>query len=338
MDNHKRRCTLCGKEAFLIEEFYQGYMEGNFYKIYLCEHCNTSFSIANGDEVDIYDIIYQFAEKLPGYDRYYRYYNAIKSEKKPLEYLAKSEETYWIVKDSLSKIEKEKSEIKIIEIGSGLGYLTYALNKEGYNAQGIEISCNAVKKATQQFGYHYTCADIYDYFKKAPKQYDVAILTEVIEHVENPIEFLRVVRSVLKDGGKMIITTPNKTIFSQNEVWRTDLPPVHLWWFSKKSMLYIGNLLDMKTAFTDFTNYYKKKTVFVTLKPHEKQPKPILNSEGLLMTSPPLKGIRLYIHSIKSALEKIKICYTIVKKIKYGRYIYKCNKEGGFLGIIFEKN
>jgi SAM-dependent methyltransferase len=42
-----------------------------------------------------------------------------------------------------------------------------------------------------------------------PRQYDAIIVSEVIEHVQNPISFLRDFKKLLKPLGVMIITTPN---------------------------------------------------------------------------------------------------------------------------------
>lgn len=335
MDNNGTICNLCGKEALLIEKSYQGYVENSFYKIYFCSNCNVSFVPINEDVEIIYDLIYRYAEKVNGYNRYYRYLNTVKNEKDPLEYLASSEETYWVVKDALSKIEKEKKDIEIIEIGSGFGYLTYALNKDGYNTLGMDISQRAVEKAIQQFGSYYICADVNEYSKSTPKQYDVAILTEVIEHIEKPVEFLRSVSSMLKKEGKIVISTPNKTIFSDDIIWNTDSPPIHLWWFSKKSMLQIGGLLDMKVEFTDFTNYYKSREVFASLAPYK--PKPHFNSKGILIN--PQDEIPIpYTNPIKAFFKKNKTLLYIVRKIKFGKYFYKFGKAGPFLGVIFEKN
>jgi len=253
LNNNQKQCRLCGKEAHLVEEFCQGYIKDDFYKIYFCESCNTSF-VYNCGDVGIYNLIYRYAEKVPGYDRYYRYANAIKNEKNPLDFLALSEEAYWMVKDALSKSEKPKNETFIIEAGSGLGYLTYALNTEGYKALGIDISQNAVEKAIKNFGSNYICANIHEYAEKHQNQYDIVVLTEVIEHIEEPIEFLGSLCLMLKQGGRIILSTPNKTIYPVNVLWATDLPPVHLWWFSETSMRYIGNMLGMNTVFTDFSN------------------------------------------------------------------------------------
>lgn len=60
---------------------------------------------------------------------------------------------------------------------------------------------------------------------------------------------------MLKEGGKIILSTENKTIYPSSAIWQSDLPPVHLWWFSEKSMAFIAEKLIMKINFTDFTNY-----------------------------------------------------------------------------------
>jgi hypothetical protein len=62
------------------------------------------------------------------------------------------------------------------------------------------------------------------------------------------------------------LTTPNKTIYPANIIWNTDLPPVHLWWFSENSMRYIANKLNASVQFVDFTEYYRKKHVYCNIK------------------------------------------------------------------------
>jgi len=41
------------------------------------------------------------------------------------------------------------------------------------------------------------------------RRFDTIIAGELVEHLENPYEFLRDVRSLLNPGGRLIVTTPN---------------------------------------------------------------------------------------------------------------------------------
>ena len=54
--------------------------------------------------------------------------------------------------------------------------------------------------------------------------FDAVIAGDVIEHLENPSRFLREVSRVLKDGGRLIISTPQA-----NDWWVT----LHNWFFRR---------------------------------------------------------------------------------------------------------
>jgi hypothetical protein len=41
-------------------------------------------------------------------------------------------------------------------------------------------------------------------------------------------------------------------------VWQNDIPPVHLWWFSEKSIEALAKSFGKKCSFIDFTPYTKK--------------------------------------------------------------------------------
>jgi SAM-dependent methyltransferase len=289
-------CLLCGKEAVLAANNYNGYREGDNFSIYHCDNCNTAFSYPRIDSGYIYDLIYRNGSKVPGYDRYYKYFDTVKSLDHPLDYLAESEleSTYWGIREHLSK-KQVKSAYKIIEIGSGLGYLTYSLNKEGYNAIGMDISSEAVNKARENFGETYVCADLAEYAKFHKEEYDFVILTELIEHVENPIIFLKYCMQMLKNRGEIILTTPNKTIFSKKIVWNTDLPPVHIWWFSEESMRYIAAEINATVEFIDYTNYFKNKSAYIDTN-KDFHHNPVFDKENCLLPSPP-PNLAIYLKS-----------------------------------------
>jgi len=118
----------------------------------------------------------------------------------------------------------------------GMGYLTYAFNRRGYDCTGVDLSRAAVSEAKRRYGDHYYVSDVGADSGGDDKKYDVVVLTEVIEHVEDPLALLRSIGKSLNPGGEIILTTPNKDCYSADDVWNTDLPPVHLWWFSHDSL------------------------------------------------------------------------------------------------------
>ena len=249
----------------LIYENHAGYQAPEVFQIYYCKNCDTSFASPMNENHSVYEQIYKNSNTIPGYNRYWNYFNSIGTTSRPLNYLAKKEEAYWGVRQSLIKTVINKSENKILEIGSGLGYLTYALRKDGYDCSGLEISETAVNMATRKFGNFYICADINEYSVQNSASYDIIILTEVIEHLSDPFTFMRLSSKLLKSDGKIIVTTPNKSFYPAGYYWETDLPPVHFWWFSKKSMKILAEKMDMNIYFTDFTRFSLMNTKIVNL-------------------------------------------------------------------------
>ncbi|MBP1637284.1 MAG: type 11 methyltransferase [Bacteroidetes bacterium] len=260
------RCLLCGHTAELTYKNHPGYISSQTFDIYHCKECNTSFSLPQIDASKTYDFIYKNVKLVPGYERYSIYKNSIINEKYPLEFLSDAEDTYWGVKESLSKLNIDRSSSKILEVGSGLGYLTYSLIKEKYDVTGIDISQTAVNEANRFFGNYYMCKDVNEYASETTQKYDIIILTEVIEHIVSPLPFLKSIKKLLNEYGKIILTTPNKSIYPDEVVWDTDLPPVHFWWFSEQSLKYIADVLDLNIKFVNFENYYKDHYADVRIK------------------------------------------------------------------------
>ena len=332
------KCLLCDKEAQVIEQNYPGYQEPDNFSICNCVYCNTQFSYPRVETRHIYEMIYKKPETVPGYDRYYRYKNEVKTVKNPLQYLAEAEEAYWVIRDALKQDIDEKETLKILECGCGMGYLTYSLYKEGFNVTGLDISQNAVDEAVKNFAEIYVCADVFEYAKKHREVYDRIILTQVIEHVENPIEWLKTLLTMLKKGGKIILSTENKTVYPEGTIWQSDLPPVHLWWFSEKSFKYIASKINASLHFTDFNKYVSGVQFIVPEKIPYNQHRFDKNGEVLPLLSPSLSPSPL-------PLKKMSLLRTFVKKIPFSRYVYYkfwkhyvwLGKRRAVMGVIFTK-
>lgn len=251
------KCPLCARTSRCKNLKHPGYQQSTYFSIYHCKHCETAFALPMKIDQQLYNCIYSQIEDIPGYDRYLRYANEILNKEKPLEYLAEEEDIYWGIKAYLDK--QAKKSLKILDVGCGFGYLTYALAKEGHDVRGLDISNIAVEQARKRYGDLFICSEVQEYARQVGPIYDIVISTEVIEHIPNVKSFLSSLTQLLGTNGKIILTTPNRSCYPKKVLWRTDLPPVHFWWFSERSISFLAKEINLKASFIDFTDYNKNE-------------------------------------------------------------------------------
>ncbi len=242
-------CPICkSKNAKKRYEKFPGYIEGTAYDIFECKECDTQFISPEKIDKKVYDLIYS-QKNTPGYERYFRYARDVKKQRSPLKFLSQKESTYFPV---YSFLKNKKPGLKILEVGCSYGYLTYSLNRMGHRAKGIDISKEAIGFARSQFGEYFEVSDLKDY--KDEKKFDLIIATELIEHLPDPVGFVQKCKGLLEKEGRIIITTPNKD-YNGDAVWKTDLPPVHTVWLSRKSFEKMAKMHGLRYDFTDMSGY-----------------------------------------------------------------------------------
>jgi 2-polyprenyl-3-methyl-5-hydroxy-6-metoxy-1,4-benzoquinol methylase len=248
-------CLLCSSAVKSLSLAQPGYRLGSSFEILHCPMCDTSF--ARPMEVDsaIYDAIYAHPDEIPGYDRYATYARTVLEVPDPIAFLSDSEDVYWSIRCCVKQL---KPGARILEIGSGLGYMTYALLKGGYDVVGIDISKTAVENASVRYGPHFQEADLAEWSVQKAGEFDMVIMAELIEHIPEPLMFLRMATKLLRPGGRLVVTTPNKSYYPKWMLWESDTPPVHLWWFSETSMKLFAKELGLTIEFVDFTPFNRE--------------------------------------------------------------------------------
>lgn len=77
--------------------------------------------------------------------------------------------------------------------------------------------------------------------QKYNKVIDIAFSIQVIEHVKNPLKFLKQIRKLLNSQGKLILSTPNREdilMHSSPEIYKSFFyRVVHRWYFDKTSLI-----------------------------------------------------------------------------------------------------
>jgi 2-polyprenyl-3-methyl-5-hydroxy-6-metoxy-1,4-benzoquinol methylase len=113
-----------------------------------------------------------------------------------------------VVLDECRKSSKAET-ARVIDLGCGNGYLCRDLHAEGYQVVGIDPSASgiAAQRLVPQASFYNT--GIYDSPSLVAEEgFDLAVSTEVIEHLFYPRELARFAHAKLRPGGVLIISTP----------------------------------------------------------------------------------------------------------------------------------
>lgn len=138
------------------------------------------------------------------------YYDDLWSIRKPLNSLILRRSIK--ILDYFAVARKKIFRPKVLDLGCGDGRFTAFLG-EFADTDALELSSEAVKMANSKHPHvNYFQGDALTYSLKE-NTYDVVVSQEVIEHIEDQESYIEVCYKVLKKGGYLIMTTPNKKVF-----------------------------------------------------------------------------------------------------------------------------
>jgi len=122
-------------------------------------------------------------------------------------------------KDKLDRAKVEswlklagKDALQFLDVGCGNGRYLEMLSQLGVAKEklyGVEMSTECIDHLKSQ-GFNGLCGRIEDVEPDLPVgQFDLIVLLQVIEHVEDPAKMVAVLSRLLKSGGILVIETPN---------------------------------------------------------------------------------------------------------------------------------
>lgn len=199
----------------------------NGYEILNCTNCGFIHAVVT-KEIDFYTSHYYDEEK-PDY---------ITSNESETEWW---DQTYGDRIDYADELAGEELK-NWIDIGTGPGLFLDAAKKRNKGILGIEPSRQAAEHATSK-GHEVINGYFDNEMSEKMETFDAAHFSEVLEHIENPRDFLNNVRNILRKDGFIVITVPNdyniiQEIFvneTGKEKWWL-APPFHLNYFSHESL------------------------------------------------------------------------------------------------------
>ena len=101
---------------------------------------------------------------------------------------------------------------KILDFGCGEGALSQRLKDDGYQVYSVDINAKDFKAETEFEMLDFNNADmVAQFYERHHEEFSMVIGVEVIEHVENPWQYIRDLKSLVKPGGYILLSTPNIT-------------------------------------------------------------------------------------------------------------------------------
>lgn len=162
------------------------------------------------------------------------------------------------LKKKVSLINSFQTEEKtILDVGAGTGDFLISCNKNSWKIFGVEPNSEARKLAKEKE--IVLEKDIKAY---TDKKFDVITLWHVLEHIENLFEYLKTLKTLLKENGTLVVAVPNYKSYDAQfykEFWAAYDVPRHLWHFSQNSISKLFSEVSMKIVKTipmKFDAYY----------------------------------------------------------------------------------
>ena len=127
---------------------------------------------------------------------------------------------------------------QLLEIGCGLGNFLVEARQLGFDVHGVDLSESAVATANAALGEERAQAGQVEELGFTKHSFDIVVLADVIEHVRDPIDFLKYVQGLIKPGGILFMAIPSLDSLSARAMGRywVEFKLEHLYYFNRETL------------------------------------------------------------------------------------------------------
>jgi 2-polyprenyl-3-methyl-5-hydroxy-6-metoxy-1,4-benzoquinol methylase len=231
-----QKCVICGSGRLLNRD-----LKLHHYNIYVCQNCGFRWLEPQPTDQEL-TRIYS--------DRYFldegdleitELVNKIKRATAKLYLNQLINEAFF------NKKNLELSQYSLLEIGCGMGDFLLEGQARGFKVSGLEVTDHLVDFANHRLGGNYVQKGYIETSNFEKGMFDIIAFFDVVEHVRNPLDFMRHVNSLLRKSGIVYIVTPSLDSWSAKLLGKNwmEYKVEHLSYFNKKAI----SLLLEKTGF-----------------------------------------------------------------------------------------
>jgi SAM-dependent methyltransferase len=145
----------------------------------------------------------------------------------------------------------------VLDVACGEGYGAAMVAETAFKVVGVDLSADVIQHAKNNYGHHANLQFITASCECLPfsdASFDLAISFETIEHIEQQKEFISELTRVLRPDGVLILSSPNKRLYSDahdyhnefhvRELYRNELEELlhvtfpHIFWLGQKLLFH----------------------------------------------------------------------------------------------------
>ena len=143
---------------------------------------------------------------------------------------------HWYEEDFLKAVSPFAHK-RLLEIGCSTGRFLNVCQKAGWDIHGLDISEKAARLTSDLFPHADIKCGTMDDEPWDEDFFNVLASWEVIEHVDDPFDFVCKANQLLKKEGILTLSTPDWGSWAiQRHPMLNYWPPYHIWFFNEKSM------------------------------------------------------------------------------------------------------
>ncbi|MDQ3268453.1 MAG: methyltransferase domain-containing protein [Pseudomonadota bacterium] len=149
------------------------------------------------------------------------------------------------------------SHCTVLDVACGEGYGAAMVAETAYKVVGVDLSADVIQHAKNNYGHNTNLQFVIASCERLPfpdASFDFAISFETIEHIEKQKEFISELARVLRPDGVLILSSPNKRLYSDahdyhnefhvRELYRSELKELlhvafpHIFWLGQKLLFH----------------------------------------------------------------------------------------------------
>jgi len=146
----------------------------------------------------------------------------------------------------------------VLDIGCNTGHLMRFLADGGLHVQGLEPNVRAVEFA-RSMGLN-VIQGFFDGSHQWERQFDAVVMSHVLEHIAQPVRFLKQAAGLLRDGGYIFVFVPNIAALRaayRLDTWAPLNPQDHIWHWDKPSLVSLARSAGLTVVSVHAVDLYQ---------------------------------------------------------------------------------